>query len=121
VTRLVVSTVNLGNRVAERDRKMALSSPLLAVLATEDDGPLDWLAAGQALQRLLLEGVANGLQASYLNQPCQVSFLRARLREDLPGHGFPQVLLRMGYPSQHVRPSPRRRLDDVIRLTAGDH
>lgn len=121
VARLVVTAVNLGSRIAERDRKLTRDSPLLAALVTEGDSPLDWLNTGQALEHLLLEGVVNGLQASYLNQPCQVTFLRERLREELAGSAFPQVLLRMGYPSQSVRPSPRRRLDDVMRLPAASH
>lgn len=114
VARLVVRTFDLGKRVGAKDRVLATSSPLLAVLGTNGDGPSDWLAAGQALQRVLLTGCGRGLQASYLNQPVQVATLRARLQR-LAGHpGHPQLLLRLGIPTHEAPPSPRRRLDDVI-------
>ena len=51
----------LGRAVAASDRRRTEESPLLAVLSTSGDQPPDWLAAGQALQRLLLVGVQHGL------------------------------------------------------------
>jgi hypothetical protein len=96
---------------------LALSSPLLAVLGTDNDSPDDWLLAGQALQRVLLCACSQGLQASYLNQPIQVATLRPRLR-DLVGGGHPQMLLRLGYPAGKIPAAPRRLLDDVITRVA---
>jgi hypothetical protein len=75
------------------------------------------MVAGQALQRALLTATAAGLQASYLNQPVQVDDLRTRVAELLDGHGFPQVALRLGYPSDGVPPAaPRRPVDAVIEV-----
>jgi hypothetical protein len=82
-------------------------------LSTDSDHPRDWLLAGQALQRILLLGCKFGLQASYLNQPIQVASLRPKL-QDLVGAGFPQILLRLGYPLEEISPAPRRVLNDVI-------
>lgn len=112
--RLVVRAFDLGKGVGARDRQLAEDSPLLAVLSTDGDHPRDWLRAGQALQRTLLVGCRHGLQASFLNQPIQVSSLRPKL-QDLVGAGFPQILLRLGYPLEEIAPAPRRVLDDVIR------
>ncbi len=113
VARLVVRTFDLGGSVGAQDLQLAEASPLLAVLSTESDHPRDWLLAGQALQRALLIGCKHGLQASYLNQPVQVGSLRPKL-QDLVGTGFPQILLRIGYPLEEIPPAPRRALDDVI-------
>ena len=69
--------------------------------------------AGQALQRILLVACRHGLQASFLNQPIQVASLRPKL-QSLVGTGFPQILLRVGYPGAEIPPTPRRAPDDVI-------
>ena len=113
VAQLVVRTFDMGGGVGAKDRQLAEASPLLAVLSTDSDHPRDWLLAGQALQRTLLIGCRQGLQASYLNQPVQVASLRPKL-QTLVRAGFPQILLRIGYPVEEIPPAPRRALDDVI-------
>jgi len=113
VVQLVVRTFDMGGGVGAKDRELAEASPLLAVLSTDGDHPRDWLAAGQALQRILLVACRHGLQASYLNQPIQVASLRPKL-QSLVGTGFPQILLRVGYPSAEIPPTPRRALENVI-------
>ncbi|MDH4173252.1 MAG: nitroreductase [Betaproteobacteria bacterium] len=114
VAQAVVRTFDMGEGVGAKDRQLAEASPVLAVLGTAGDSTADWLRAGQALLRLLLEGVRQGLQASYLNQPIQVSALRPRVQQ-LAGHaGQPQLLLRLGVPAEEVPAAPRRPLADVI-------
>ena len=101
---LVVRTFDMGSGQAAKDRQLAEGSPVLAVLGTENDTPAAWLAAGQALARVLLRAQAEGVSASFLNQPIEVSELRPQLREAIGKTGFPQLLLRMGY-GPDVRPS----------------
>ncbi len=113
VAQIVVRTFDMGGGVGAKDRQLAEASPLLAVLSTETDHPRDWLVVGQALQRILLVGCKHGLQASYLNQPVQVASLRPRL-QNLVRAGFPQSLLRIGYPLEEIPPAPRRAVSDVI-------
>ncbi len=113
LAQLVVRAFDMGGGVGAKDRQLAEDAPLLAVLSTDSDRPRDWLLAGQALQRILLLGCKHGLQASFLNQPVQVASLRPKLQE-LVGAGFPQMLLRLGYPLEEISPAPRRVLDDVI-------
>jgi nitroreductase len=114
LARLLVRSLDLGRILGKRDRALAQTAPLLAVLVTTGDGPRDWLGAGQALQRILLAACRLGLQASYLNQPVQVPTLRSRLQR-LIGGGHPQVLLRLGYPAQAIPATPRRPIADVVR------
>lgn len=114
VAQLIVRTFDMGDGVGAKDRQLAEDSPLLAVLSTDSDHPRDWLLAGQALQRILLIGCKQGLQASYLNQPVQVASLRPKL-QNLVGAGYPQILLRLGYPLEEISPAPRRVLDNVIK------
>lgn len=120
LTQLMVRSFDMGQGIAARDSELADASPLLAVLATAGDTPADWLAAGQALQRLLLVGVQHGLQCSYLNQAVQRSTLRPRLAGlmhgdfDAPRTGLPQMVLRCGTPLGELQATPRRPLTEVI-------
>ena len=114
VAQVVVRTFDMGHGVAAKDRQLADESPVLAVLTTEGDSQRDWLAAGQALQRLLLLGVQLGLQASYLNQPVQVAALRPKLQQLTGRPGYAQLLLRIGTPTQVKPAAPRRSLADVL-------
>lgn len=114
ITRWIVRHFDLGRSVARKDAALATAAPLLFVLGTDGDGPRDHLAAGQALQRMLLVACGLGLHAGYLNQPVQEQGLRSRLQA-LAGHaGHPQLLLRLGRPDRQLRPTPRRTLAGVL-------
>lgn len=52
--------------------------PQLMVLSTNSDRPLDWLRAGQALQRALLTATRYGVSASFLTQPLELHDARSR-------------------------------------------
>lgn len=113
---LVVRTFDLGKGVAARDRKIAEGSPALAVLGTSDDRPRDWLAAGQALARVLLRAAQDEVSCSFLNQPIEVAELRASVGR-LASVGVPQLVLRLGY-GPAVKPTPRRPLSKIVLLDA---
>jgi nitroreductase len=89
------------------------SEPLVAVLGTAGDAPVDQLAAGQALQRVLLTATDSGLATSMLSQPIEVASAREQLRLALGRFGAPQMVLRIGY-GQPGSPTPRRDPNDVI-------
>jgi hypothetical protein len=117
--RAVVRAFDMGNGVGAKDRKLAEESPVLAVLGTRGDSPSYWLEAGQALERVLLTACRAGLQASYLNQPIQIASLRPSLQQTVASDGFPQILLRLGFPRENFPAAPRRRLDAVTRQVMG--
>jgi nitroreductase len=117
VAQLVVRTFDMGNGVGAKDRQLADESPVIAALGTSGDGDEDWLKAGQALERVLLTSLGQGLQASYLNQPVQVAVLRPKLQHLLGSSGFPQILLRLGYPATDLPAAPRRNLQEVVETS----
>lgn len=115
VVQFAIRSFDMGNGIGAKDNKLADESPVLAVLGSEGDGVADWLRAGQALQRILLKACSHGLLASYLNQPIQIASLRPRLQHLIGRHGFPQICLRLGYPTEEVAATPRRPVAEVMQ------
>ncbi len=109
----LVRTFDMGSLTAAQDGELANASAMLAVLSTPNDGPADWLAAGIALEHVMLVARAAGVWASFLNQPIEVPELRLTLRELMGCPGYPQILLRMGY-GHESQPTPRRSIDEVL-------
>lgn len=87
--------------------------PLVAVLGSVGDSPVDQLTAGQAMQRVLLTATADGLASSLISQPIEVAAARQQLRVALGRSGTPQMVLRIGY-GMAGRATPRRDIEDVI-------
>jgi len=87
--------------------------PQLALLSTVHDGPVAWLRAGQALQRVLLEATAHGVSTSLLNQAVEHDALRWLINDPLGTWHRPQAVIRFGY-GPPVPPTPRRPLTDVL-------
>ncbi len=111
---VLVRVADAGPAEADRDRRRALNTRALVLLSTRGDEPADWIAAGEALERVLLRATAAGLYASYFDQPIEVAALRPRLRQAIGESGHPQLLFRLGY-GLDVRPTPRRPVDEVVR------
>jgi hypothetical protein len=103
----LVRSFDHGEAIAKANHELALQSPVLVLLSTNNDDASAWMSAGQALQRVLLEAQSEGIEASFLNQPIEVAELRPYLAENLDCSGYPQILLRMGY-GPEAGPSPRR-------------
>jgi hypothetical protein len=110
---LVVRTFDMGTGQAAHDQALAEGSPVLAILSTPGDTVTDWLAAGEALQRVLLALTAGGFTASFLNQPVEVAALRPRLAAAAAVAGMPQILLRIGRGPKPL-PAVRRPVAEVL-------
>ncbi|KAE8759179.1 nitroreductase [Paraburkholderia madseniana] len=108
----VIRTFDLGGMAAAH-HTLVTGSPLLLCIATGADDAAAWLAAGQALERVLLTAADEGITASYLNQPIEVAPLRDTLRAALNLDGVPQLLLRIGRGRQTPH-SPRRPLAEAV-------
>lgn len=108
-----VRTFDMGDGLAAKDEEIAAHSPTLAVLHTPRDKEADWLAAGEAMQNVLLRLTAAGATYAFLNQPIEVSALRPRLRDAAGIDGQPQILLRMGY-GPDMPPAVRRPVAEVM-------
>jgi hypothetical protein len=98
---------------ADTDPLVPGVEPKLLLLSTRGDAPQDWLRAGEALQRVLLEISAQDCAVSLHSPATQVPSVRAQLREQLALDGHPQLLLQVGTAAPGS-PTRRRRLMEVI-------
>lgn len=103
-------TTGDGRLPAETHSRLAQT---LAILGTDEDKKRDWLVAGQALGRLLLELTSDGYVASVYSQVIEQPSTRERLRQDLRLTGHPQLLVRVGV-AERTPATPRRPIADVI-------
>ncbi|MFG2295856.1 Acg family FMN-binding oxidoreductase [Streptomyces sp. NPDC048603] len=87
--------------------------PQLALLGTPGDTPLDWLRAGQALERILLQATADGLSTSMTSQPLEWPELRWTVRDPAEAMGHVQMILRLGYGPEGAA-TPRRPVPEVL-------
>ena len=90
----------------------------LVVLSSAADRPLDWLHTGAALSALLLDCTAAGLATCPLTHITEVPVSRRAIAVLLPGHGQPQVVVRVGTAPTTTgqRPTPRRAVDDFLDI-----
>jgi hypothetical protein len=109
----VARTFTSAEAAAAHHQDRTQDAPVLALITTPQDGPRDWLAGGQALQRVLLTATLAHISSSYLNPPIEVPSLRSRVAAAFGCHGMPQVLLRLGY-GPDLPPAPRRPVEQVI-------
>ncbi len=114
----VIRDVGPGAVAARPNADGALISPIVLMIATQFDTPMDWLAAGQALQRVLLAAAMHGLQASYLNQAIQTSSTRSKMAALTAGECCPQVLFQLGVPARDVATTARRDLAETMQWTS---
>jgi hypothetical protein len=74
---------------------------------------VDWINAGQALQRILLTASASGAAAALHTQPLELDWLRESIRTQVSDGAYPQLILRFGTVIQ-TEASIRRPPDDVL-------
>lgn len=78
------------------EHREATATGTVMMINTTGDEQTDWLAAGQALQRVLLRATAEGLSAALHTQALEIPELREFMRIRLCSGAYPQALLRMG-------------------------
>lgn len=105
----------LGEKFGSAEEALIQGSPFVAILGTASDDPTAWVACGEALEAVLLHATARGLSASFLNQALEVPGFRSRVAELAPQVGHPQMVFRLGVPSEPIHhAAPRRDVSDVL-------
>jgi nitroreductase len=90
-------------------------SALYALIFTDEDNPMAWLRAGEALSAVLLTATAAGLATAPISDVTELAVTREQLRRMLSGIGYPQLAVRIGHAPPGAPPFvPRRAPNEVI-------
>lgn len=114
-----VRDLAVGRDIPGRGHEAFEQQPTIAVLATRTDTRYDWLAAGQALQYVLVAATRHGVAASFVNQPLEDADLRFEAGyftapSEGARYGNVQMILRLGLSATEVPRTTRRPLADVL-------
>lgn len=93
--------------------------PLIAVVLTDFDKPIDHLQAGQAMMRLMIAAELRGLSTCVLSQAVDFAAFRTRVQGLMGWVGYPQIMMRLGYPIaplHELMPTPRRGPAAVLQV-----
>ncbi|GAA2591930.1 Acg family FMN-binding oxidoreductase [Streptomyces axinellae] len=104
-----------GHAATDRGAAAFERMPQMAVVSTAEDDPKAWLAAGQAMERVLLLATREGVASSFATQALERSHLRWVLRDPVRGAGPVQMILRLGYGPMGPH-TPRRTVRDVLEM-----
>jgi nitroreductase len=91
----------------------------IVVLSTDDDEPKNVLRCGEALSAVLLECTMAGMATCPLTHMTEMAQSREIVAQVIGTAGQPQLLIRVGRSpahEQHVEPTPRRPLTEVLEI-----
>ncbi|AEH09863.1 MULTISPECIES: Acg family FMN-binding oxidoreductase [Protofrankia] len=109
----------VGRRTGVPTPPAGLRRPTVVALGTDADRPVDRLAAGQAVARILLTATAHGAAARPVGHAEDIDAIRVRVRELLRSTGHVQMIFLVGYPlpgGRPVEPAPRRPTAEILTI-----
>ncbi|NUK23147.1 nitroreductase family protein [Streptomyces lunaelactis] len=98
-----------------RDSATFETRPRIALLGTATDRPTDWLRAGQAMERVLLQATLDGLVTSLTSHALEWPELRWAVRDPESAMAHVQMVIRLGYGPAGPA-TPRRPVSDVLDI-----
>ena len=105
-----------GRQLIERDID---ERPLIGVVFTDSDMPIDQLRSGGGMMRLMIEAQLLGLTSCPLSQAVDLIAFRGRLQGFMGWTDYPQMMLRIGHPAETAQTTPRtprRATSDVLQV-----
>jgi len=115
IAQLAVVFLDMGADQTKKDAALVNSTPVLGIIATEENDRISQIKAGQAFERLWLEATARGLSVHPMSQTLEVSDTKAEMQKFLPpGQHYVQQAFRLGYSKGEHDHTPRRPLQDVL-------
>lgn len=112
--RVVMPLVVSAERQSRKDRAHIRSSSAIAVFVSEVNDKAHWVEAGRCYERFALLATAMGLRTAFVNQPVEVTSLRAQFADYLGlGGRRPDLVVRIGRGPEMPR-SLRRPVAEVL-------
>ncbi len=113
-----VGHLPVADRVAKDDAARLASAPLVAMLSTRSDRPVDAVQSGEAYMRLALMAESRGIRMQPVSQVLEVPEIRQEVAKLFAlGDRVPQHLFRIGYAEPETGPRTRRPLGSMLVRT----
>ena len=121
VGRLALAHLEPARRLAQQVSAVIRSAPVVGVIGSLGDSPVDQLRSGRVLERLWLAATVEGLALQPVGYALEAPTTREALAALFPEAGpRAQQLIRLGYAvARDGAPTPRRPLEDVLSI--GEH
>ena len=115
---LAISNLDPPRRLAQQVSAVLRSAPVIGVVGSSGDSPIDQLRSGRVLERLWLTATAEGLAMQPIGYALAAPATRAALAALFPESGpYAQQLVRVGYAvARDGAPGTRRPLDEVLSI-----
>lgn len=112
---LAVGHLPVGGQVAGGDAARLASAPLIGLLTTRHDHPLDAVQAGEAYMRIALMAECKAIRVQPVSQVLEVPEIRAEVSKLFGlGDRVAQHLFRIGYAEADTGPHRRRPLESML-------
>lgn len=109
---VIMSSKFAGMQAKKNEASLKQTASYL--IFTAADGPAQWLDVGRSYEKIALYLASKGIALAPMGQFIEHIPTRQKLQELVSIQRSPQLFCRVGYPSQSVRHSPRRSVDQII-------
>lgn len=121
LAQFAVGHLPVGERIARGDATRVTSAPLVALLSSRNDTPVDHVRTGAAYMRVALMAEGRGLRVQPVSQALEVEGTRAEVGKLFALHErCAQHLFRIGHASPETGTHRRRPLEQMILRDSGD-
>lgn len=105
-----------GKRAREEEKLMKNKTSGVGVISTEKDTPEYWMKTGEKFQKIALLAQSLGLSANVLAVLVETGNLHYDLQNVIGTSYRPQVMFRLGFPTQEIPHAPRLQAKKVTGL-----
>jgi hypothetical protein len=99
---------------SQKNQDLANHAPALVVISTKKDTVFDWFQAGEFFELLALTLASYGLSTDHFNYPLALKKTRRQTASLLDSKNLPQLLFRIGKPTQFPPRTPRYPLEKLL-------
>lgn len=110
----MIRYLKVGKSQSKKDGKAIIGSPLVVIISTKEDTPVNWLKAGELAEKIMLKAATQDIQTAINAAAIEIGDHWKKIQEVLKTDFRPQVLFRAGYAASKMPHSPRRSSSEVI-------
>ncbi len=110
----VVKNFNVGSAQAKLEKKWIESSPVL-IIVSGSGSILDWVKAGQAYERIVLDATEKGIKSATITAAIEIGQYYKKLMRISGLKKRPLVMFRMGYCEKIPKTTPKRTVAEITK------